>query len=765
MSIDVSLQELTWLKCFFSGHNNLKWDDIESGQASVSQLAQVTPWLEFLGGSTIDHPIVLPVLGLEGVVTWYAMAADDQMFSQLVEEIGSFIGPSYSDFQGDCSDISSNSDLEPALKERFGNRVLKFRAQRVEDQPEIERILLLYQNLLTRRPVMVERTQRPFGKIRGDFDRALLAGNAISAQILLDELKATGRIDAGQQKCLEVRLLAGLGRHEELARNQPLISSVVDLALPTQTLVDLIDALYETYMRPVETRSDSGEIFAAFRQHISRPFGSSLFRERKGIRHPTVLRAFLLFELVQSEPNVTRCNSIMSAYAEAAEGRDLAERWYSHQLAKQDRALPVAVQTSLEIARQAIADEDYATAYEICFELLPDLWAYRALLRCAVELGSKEITKRTLDAITAASCDAKSHFKPKDRERLESLRLEVEASGSTTLESGWIEWAKGIQNGASTSTAIATLNKNIDKWSVDEYVHDLDRCALLAQFIGNASNKNQEAIYREAFPSLVEFFVERPAQPSRAFMPIYAILIKILGWSGALSPDELEIASTLTHALLTSGPSQSVYIECVEDLKEILLANNSPAYLDWALNTSELLALYPVQDGGDLRLRVFTQVITMVRSSPHRVTQTQRDILEILAKDYGCLNLIESLPPCDNVTDSLAQIVTTKFKGLIGIYTLTEGAGQRAKSILEKYFPDARVETNKDHAATDRLSILSRNADVFVFAWKSSKHQAYFCVKDARGAKEIVMPSGKGTASIVKGAMEFIMNLPNYQIS
>ena len=765
MSLDIFSQELTWLKCFFSEQNNLKWKDIESGQAEDNQLAQVTPWLKFLSGLSIDHPIVLPLFGPEGVVDWYGMAADDQMFSELIEEIGSFIGPSYSDFQGDSSTIPGNSDLELVLKDRFENRVIRFRAQRVEDQLEIQRALFLYRNLLARRPVTPEWTQRPFGKIRGDFDRALLAGNASSAQVLLDELKATGRVDAGQQKCLEIRMLAGLGRQEELARNQPLVSSVVDLALPSQTLVDVIDALYETYIRPVELKSESGVVFAEFRLHISRSFGSSLFRERKGIRHPTVLRAFLLFELTQSEPNITRCNSIMSAYPETAEGRDLAERWCIHQLAKQDEACPlIKVQTSLEMARQAIADEDYATAYELCFELLPESWAYSALLRCAVEIGSVDVTKKTIEVVTAASSDVKSLFKLKDLERLESLRLVGESLSSETLDSDWIGWVQGIQNGVPIASSIAMLNMSIDKWSVDEYIHDVDRCELLAKLIGNASG-DQGAIYREAFPSLVEFFVERPAQSCRAFTIIYATLIKILGWSGALSLDELEIASTLTHALLTSGPSQSVYIECVKDLNEIISANNSPISLDWALNTCELLALYPTQDGGDLRLRVFTQVITMVSASPHRVTPTQRDILEILAKDYGCLNLLESLPTCDNESNGFSQAATTKFKGLIGIYTLTEGAGQRAKSILEKYFPDARVETNKDHAATDRLSTLAKNADVFVFAWKSSKHQAYFCVKDARGTKEIVLPSGKGTASIVKGAMEFIMNVANYQTS
>jgi len=758
MSIEVPSQEVTWLKRFFSGQNHLKWQDIESSQATASCLAQVTPWLKLLTGSTIDRPIVLPQYGSEGILAWYGMAADDQMFSQLVEEIGSFIGPSYSDFNGGWSVLSDNDEQELALKERFGTRVIKFSAQRPEDQLEIERALLLYQSLLVRRPPTPERTQRPFGKIRGDFDRALLAGNASRAQLLLDELKASGRVDAGQQKCLEVRLLAGLGRQEELARNQPLISSVADLALPAQTLVDVIDALYETYIRPIEASPDFGEVFAAFRQHIFRPFGSSLFRDRKGIRLPTILRAFLLFELVQSEPNTKRCGSILSAFAETAEGRGLAEQWYGVLQEKHDEVRPVVEsQTPLEMAHQAIVDEDYATAYDICFELLPDYWAYTALLRCAVELGSIDITKKTLEAVSAASSEVKSKFKPKDLARLESLQLVSETPNSEALDSGWIGWAQGIQNGNALTTSIAVLNENVSKWSVDEYAHDVDRCMLFAQIIGNAS-KNQEAIYRDAFPFLVEFFVERPDQPYRAFTPIYATIIKILGWSGSLSPDELEIASSLNLALLTSGPSQSAYTECVDDLCEIIKANKSPIHLDWALNTSELLALYPAPDGGDLRLRFFTEVISIVSAAPHRVTVTQRDILEALAKDYGCLNLLESLPAGDNEDDNLTLAVSIEFKGLIGIYTLTEGAGHRAKSILEKYFPGARVETNKDHEATDRLASLAKSADIFVFAWKSSKHQAYYCVKEARGSKEIIMPSGKGTASIVKSALEHISN-------
>lgn len=65
MSIDVSPQELTWLKRFFSGQNDLKWQDIESGQGRQADWPK-SPLAQVLSGSTIDHPIVLPLYGLEG---------------------------------------------------------------------------------------------------------------------------------------------------------------------------------------------------------------------------------------------------------------------------------------------------------------------------------------------------------------------------------------------------------------------------------------------------------------------------------------------------------------------------------------------------------------------------------------------------------------------------------------------------------------------------------------------------------------------------
>ena len=757
MSIELSDLDLVLVERFFSGANQLKWKDIQSGSASGLQLNQVIPWLNILSEKLISElPIILPLYKEDGEVIWYGVAQNDQIFAQLCAEINSFVGLSYADIR--IHDHENNNEQVKAIKERFGSRIVSFTSSLSTTKSKIEEALLIYQKLLLRRPKVPNRMQRPFGKVRADFDRALLAGNTQNAQLLLDELITSGKIDSAQQKCLEIRMLAGLGRQSELARNHSLIDSVVDLPLPAQILVDIIDSLYETYIRPNETNSDFEVVLKGFENNIIRPFKSSLFKDRKGIRHPTVLRSFLLFELSKENPSRKRCDSILLDYVDSAEGCDLAKKWYgelpNEVLTKEiTNAQTVSVE---QVIKEALADEDYETAYNLCLKWTPiNYWIYSSLLRCANEISNLNIKKNTLDFIGTLSEDIISKSEPKDINRIESLKAVCELNTNQESKLTWVLWAESVNNGASFPQSIKVLKDNVTKWSVDEYIHEPDLCINLAKLIGE-SNNTQLEIYRSAFPDIVEFFVERPDQDRRisAFIPIYVAIIEVLALSGSLSPDELEIVCSLFLVLMSNGPSKSTYVESVEFLGVIVDENNSIINLDWALNISELLILYTPVDDGNSRMTFFNKVISIVMASPHRVIKSQIDLLQLLAKDYAYdLSAVLLLNDGQLDADPSNNI---NFKGFIGIYTLTEGAGSRAKILLEGYFPNARVETNNDHEATDKLKSLARNADIFVFAWKSSKHQAFFCVKEARKNKETAFPLGKGTASIVNSALEYI---------
>lgn len=681
---DLPEREVQWLSRFFSAPNCLQWQQIVSGNGPTHWLTQVTPWLTLLGSERTNRSLILPMFGPDGPLAWYGFASDEHAAATLAEEIRSLIGPSYSDFRGQRYLLSDVDEVERVVRSRYPY-AFEFRPLSNSDASEIARLLLIYHGLLSRRPLTPDRTQRPFGKVRGDFDRALLAGNEPRARNFLIEMCESGRVNAEQRKCLEIRLFAGLGRHEDLAHNHSLISSVADLSLPPQTITDLVEALYETYIAASETEVNPQTVISLFKQHIANFYGP-LFRERKGIRQPKVLRSFLLFELSQVEPNRTRCAAILSAYPESAEGGFLIKRWLES-VPKETAEIQLGI---LDRARQAIADEDYAVAIDLSFQAIPNPWAYSSLLRCAIEIQSTEITSRVLEAMRQAPSTVHAALNTKARSRLEQLRASREAVEVRNVDTNWVSWASWVKTGSFKQRPTTVLESAVVRWSVDDYVSNTDLCIELAELIGNAGPQAEE-VFREAYPYLIEFFVERPGQPVRVFIPLYSTLIKVAGWTGALSGDELELTSSLIQALMSVGPTKAVYVDCLQDLGEIVAANSSPVHLDWALNTAEMLALYPAQDK-EVRLRFFTSVIGMAQSAFHRMTGVQRSVLEVLANDYECPDLLDLLPATQS--SELLEPAANTYAKLIGIYTLTESAGQRAKQLLQKLLPRARVELN-----------------------------------------------------------------------
>lgn len=742
--------EIQWLGRFFSGRNRLHWHDVIDRSAHPQWLEQVIPWISLFGQGKDDLPIILPVFDGDGPSTWYAAARNESTAAALCEELTSMIGPSYSDFRGIRHQCDIEDEIEAALLERFGSSVFRFSPLPGADRTEVGRAVSLYLLILRRRPAIPDRTQQPFGKIRGDFDRALLAGNEKSASKLLEDLYATGRVNAEQRKFLDIRFLAGLGRVEELAHSDALIKSVMDISLPPQTIIDLVDALYRAYVASVELESDVKVVKAAFDHHVGKRFGG-LFKERKGIRQPNVLKSFLLYELAREKPDVARCEAIVKAFPLGDEDAATVQRWIEHV----QGAVDTAGIDLFEAARQAVADEEYERAVPMYEQLLPDLRAYSGLIRCAVEIGEPAFTDKVVDLARRAAPSVVERLNDRDKKRLASLSQLPAAAQPVVPPKGWIQWAEAVVNQRCSGPPIEVLERELPTWAVEDYIPDPSGCAALASIIGNAGGVAEE-VFREAFPRLIEFFVERTTSPVRGFIPLYTMLLRIVAWNGSASADELELTAALTHAVLKAGPTVDAYIECLEALSEILAQNGAPSNINWALNLCELFAVYPAAEQ-EARLRLFMTVVGLLRARIHRVTDAQVSVLKLLVKDYGCEQVLDGFPSPEGDLDLLQDVA--KFGGLIGIYTLTEGAGQRAKHLLQKLLPLAQVEMSNDFVATDRLKNLAASADVFVFAWKSSKHQAYYCIKDARGERPLQLPLGKGTASIVDATLEAVRAL------
>lgn len=745
MSAALAPLEHIWLEQFFSGRNALRWDAIVNRSAPSLWLEQVDPWIKAFTAQGEGTAIVLPVFDGDGPCQWYGMTTDARSAAMLTQELTAAVGPSYSDFQGQPFYAVSGDPIEAALVKRFGRFVFRMTPNQQTDRHHIVHALQLYLSLRRHRPAIPDRTQRPFGRIRADFDRALLVGNEIDAQKLREELIGTGRLNAEQQKYLEIRLLAGLGRQQQLAHDYTLIRSILELSPPPQVLADILEALYATYIAPVETNPDFQTTLASFRKHILQAFGP-LFRERKGLRSLKVLKAFLLYELAQSHPDTTRLDDIVANYSADGTDREMVLRWRSTVAA----VVPVLQSVDLrESVSKAIGDENYEAALDLCFTALPETFAFSGLLRCAVELEDAEISSRVLEAIAASPDTVRNAWTRRDLARLQQLQ-ETPAIAAPRMrpETDWLSWVEYVQAGNYDRPPLQILEDAIARWSVETYASDPQVCRQLADKIGNASGE-AEQVFRNAFAYLAEFFADRQAQSVRSFIPIYLMLIRSVAWNGAVSANELELASGLMQALIDAGPVTQDYTEALDAYAEILSANNAPSNIDWALNAAEMLALN-ASPGKESRLRFFLAIVNMAREHAHRLNAVQRAMLPMLAQDYACPDLLDAFPSAQETNSPEENAIQQRFAGLIGIYTLTETAAIRARQFLRNLLPNARVEINSDMASTDRLKHLASSSDIFVFAWKSSKHQAYYAAKDARGDRETLLPLGKGSASILE---------------
>ena len=203
-------------------------------------------------------------------------------------------------------------------------------------------------------------------------------------------------------------------------------------------------------------------------------------------------------------------------------------------------------------------------------------------------------------------------------------------------------------------------------------------------------------------------------------------------------------------AIVESGDDSS-YRHAVDTVSKIFGAIRSPHALGWALDVCDSLSQRRVRDA-DARLRLLTKVIQACQDFSSRLDPLQTYQLRLLAKEAQLEPPELPEAPRSDYEETQAPD-ETPYR--VAIYSLDEAATRRAVEIMKSLCPHWLIDTNADQVCTDRLKALAHKANVFVFAWRCSKHAAYYCVK-ANGQKEsLVMARGVGTSSLVNAAVEF----------
>jgi hypothetical protein len=732
-------EDLQFLGSFYSVPNGLEWKELEAGTAPTKIADAIRPWVQRLASGNRRAPLLLPFIREGQLTGWYATARSAEGASALEKELMAWIGPSYWTIWS-AVPVEARDQMAKSMRERFGNTVYRFAGSDAGRNVAIASRVSDLDQVLKMRPEERTRVIRPFGSIRGDFERALLARDETRAEEMIAELRATGRLNEENLRYLDVRLKAGMGYWPQIARNHWLIATLSDLALPPQSLTDVVEALYRTYVEQAEAGGSASAVLDAFDINIARRY-PRLFSTRRGIRNPRVLKSFLLFERLRSSPDIAIIDDLCSLLPAG----DREAPWV-----REINNVPVSSTrtASRSDADAAFEDENYDRAFEHYLVSPLTVRSLNRLLLCVTMIGTDEVKRRLLAEIDAQATDLLDSLTPKQEALIEGMR---ERRPPTGLDGspGWMNWAQQVADGRDLPDAEASARDAALAWDIEPFKRSEQLSDAFAALIGNVDGASALLI-RQCVPYLMNAFFASEQTTSATLRPIAATLFLLIAMDDKLTGVDLELLVQLLDELLAMGLSEKNYVSLINDLEDVQNRVVSLSHLDWSLDISEMLAVAPCPSASarEARLRFFSRALAGAQSFVHRLEQHHLIAISFLAKDFGVeLDSSEFARARNQTVDASSTGLSGKK---IGIYTLAESAGSRAKAALEEMYPGCLVEVNSDLVATPQLANLAATADLFLFAWKASSHAAFNCVQDAmpRGSKPI-FPPGKGTASIL----------------
>ncbi len=733
-----------WVCAFFGGDNRLRFEDICANSAPDEWASEVRSWLAILNRDG-DAGAVLPHIDAGGRVSWYGVARSARGALRLAEDLSGFVGETYGAFDGRPHEAQPHEAGGLVLAATFPSHLYRIAPQNVPDTARIRRSLNIYRRLVERRPVSTRLAARSVGALRTRFDRALLAENDAEAERLYDEILATGRLSWDNRLYLRVRLRAGLGQWSHIAGDAPLLREAADLHLPPQIRAEILEALYRTHIDPVEDPHDPNAALTEFQTKGVDKYGR-LFTTRQGLTQSRVVKAFLLHALLRPQPIPSELKDLAALLSDTSEDApfSIALRQLVDQRIR-ECATPLADTSGPAAADAAFDDFDFDLALSLYAALPPSRRSIGRMLQCAQTIGRADAAQTALAAVDALP-GADANLPDYLRATVSALKaLAAPPTPTKKQPNTWLAWARWVAEGADPAEALRILEERGADWPIEPYLAPSE-AEELARHLGNAC-VSANAAMQAAFSHLFEAFVSDSEHAEPAWKPIYSTLLTALAIAGSRSADDLELASQLASLLLEAGLTPNDYQHLVGDLTDLLGQEASLATLDWALDLAEVLAVNrsawpPAQ------LNFIIAVLEVARARVHRLTRRHVEALRALCADL-------KITPDPYLSGALeedeeAGAVAGLGGRSIAIYTLAETAGLRAVRMLSQLIPAASVALNSDKVCTDRLASLARSADLFVFAWRSSKHAAYYCIKDHRPRDmPLLMPRGKGSASIL----------------
>jgi len=713
----------------------------------------------------LRHPgasLLLPVVSEKppSHTTWYGLARDSRQARVLREQLMAFVGPTWTDFDGQQAALDDRNPIEAVVKQYFGPHVFRLKVLQPEDRNQVHSQFERLRFLREGHPTRTSPNLRPVGRILRDLEMGIMVRNETAARECLEALRLRGRLSAHNLTFLNVRILAAFERWSEL-RALPTYRPLLDNRRPARVTGALIHCVYNEHFAKFESEGNVSECIAMFIEKES-SFGT-LFRTRGPLKDPVVLKAWLVRAVARADSKQTQ--SLLNEF-----GCEHPDRRWVEMLARElpieashhasNTPITIPSQSLIDEARRAVATDNFDTALEVLLKCETSVDVIRQLIMCADEINTLTAIRQVLAVIEAAPPDLREQALSRRAiarawKHLEQLVIDDRTPPqSNAIPDNWLSWLHQLNRTGPWPSAVAIAQQGCLEWSISLLRANPSLISRIADELVAPRSPDATAIVRIVLPDLIGCFLPESGA-IREFKPIYMSLIYHLVLDDAIGGDDLIALETLAEGVLEAGPSRSGtngandYVDLLESLETAWQRVRALRYLNWPLGILDLLIAFNVHQHAPVDCFLHT-IADDFRRWSRRVRNEQWDLINLLASDLSHPQLLSDLHPVRGLGAPSDTSSNTQLKGkTVAIYTLTERIGRRAAQLIEGVCEGVKIQLLHDKVASDRLIQVAKSADVMIINTWDAKHAASEAIKANRSRSLVTLfPSGKSALNI-----------------
>lgn len=692
--------------------------------------------------STVSNPdfpgAVVPIIA-GPKLSFYALADDGAQWRALRPLLQAAIGATLSSFDGQTiTDLS-----EEGVQGLFASHnlvVAKTETRATTGDPEAKKLARNLNGRAVRALVtlITQVSNLPDGsttrmqstaQLLHEFDLAVEAGDEDAASRALAQLERQRSIDVLNLRFLQTRIDSAFGHWARL-RNRNWFGDLCRTRRPPAVTTALVEALCRTELAD-SLNEEPQTLLEAFEERV-RPYAGRLFDTLLPRPSTMVATAFLLHALSTRDRERLETLNLLPVSDWTKERGRLLDGLSELVTAIQTAQAPLAGGTDA-LMGHALEVVDAETTLAILIQHL--------------DTG-------TLEGERVAQ-ELHGHLSTLDFSEQRIARFGVEIPPHRVPET-WVDWFESLPT-LDYETARDIAVKAISEWPVDQQLRSTSDIRAFVNALDEALSGESQSRSLAAIPHLVEWLRSDPAWPNPILQSLYSGVLTALLVVDVQSANVVRGALHLVDGLLTIGMGRTEYRHLLDDLQESLQAVTSAGTLDLLLDVVESTTLHPCPDESR-RFEFWVRISNYIAPYSRRLLTRHRRLIEYLNAVLGSAGSID-LPVNEKPPNPTAA---RTWRGRIGIYTLREEVGRRAREILSEIYPLARIDARGDKVSSAELRNMAARSDILVVAWSAAKHAATDAVRDARGDRPILWASG-GASSIVAvvqdSEMEFVQEV------